>query len=164
MLRVLGLCSSPNLFPRWVSYLCIQNLLHVFWAQAHRTGVSVMRREQHTSSPPPGEQSHWPLHRIAQSQQKAEKNINSDLILLGILILVNYTVSGWVLERKQLQPSFSCYFWLCWTYPTPLWWGRKLSATAFHLCMSGRMKTQLRFHPAADRCSPEILGYPLFCK
>lgn len=58
---------------------------------------------------------------------KNRENINSDLILLGVLILVYYTVSGWVLKRKQLQPSFSCYFWLCRTCPTPVQWGRKPS-------------------------------------
>lgn len=126
---VLSLCPSSKLFPRWFSNLCVQNLLHMFWAQAHRTGLSAscMRRQQDASPSSLSKKSHGPLHTIVQSQQKEEKNTNSDLILLGTVILVHHTLSDWALKRKNLQPSFSCYFCLCWTCPTTLWWGWKLS-------------------------------------
>lgn len=107
--------------------LCPKTLECVLNPSPQNWCVRIMRRQQQTSSSLPSEQSHCPLHTVAQSQQKAEKNINSDLILLGVLILVYYTVSGWVLKRKQLQPSFSCYFRLCRTCPTPVQWGRKPS-------------------------------------
>lgn len=137
-LRVFSLRPSSKLFPRWVSNLCIQNLLHMFCAQAHRTGLSVWWGDSSTLPHLLWASSLMGLSTLLLNPNKMQKKIptqtSSFLALWSWCIIL--LVTGFKKKKKQLQPSFSCYFWLCWTCSTPLWQGRKLSChrtTSLHV-------------------------------
>lgn len=70
MLRVLSLCSSSKLFPRWVSHL------QVLCPQPHRTGVSVPRGDSRTLPHLLQESSLIGLFTLLLSPNKKQRKIS----------------------------------------------------------------------------------------
>lgn len=125
---------SSRLFPRWVFCLCIRRLLNVKCLKGcfefRPTELVCLYHEeiavcflsfskQAVSLPSP--------HCCSVPTESRENHVDSDLTLLGLQISLYFTVTGCVVRRKQLQPSFRGCSWLCWTCPMPVGWGRKPS-------------------------------------